>query len=630
MTRLRLLFIAFSMMAAVLSGCGVGSPSALVGGNSTPLQTGSIAGLVHGGQQPVSGSTIQLYEVGTTGYTSGLAKPILKSPVTTSASGAFSITGLYACDSGSQVYITASGGNPGSGNNPNLTLMAALGSCSQLLANAATTFLNIDEVTTVAGAYALAQFSGNSSFGTTLSSKPGVSGSSAPADNFTTSGTNLLGVVNAIANAQALADTSTGVSPGIVSNSISVPSATVNTIANILAACVNSLGVSDPMNTSCKTLFGSVNIPSGSNPATGQPYSAPADTLQAAVYMALSPAISPANSNALFALVSSQSPFQTSLTAAPQDWSLSLRVAASGLSAPYGIAIDANGNAWISNESGTTATELSPSGSLLNTVSGAGLLGPRGLSIDRGGNVWIASTGNDSVVELNSTGSLTNKVTGIAGPLAVANDSGGNAWVTSSVANTVVELSNAGTVLNTVTGMSAPTSLAIDSSGNVWVANSGANDIVELSHIGTLSSTTGDGVTQAPAFVALDSNSDVWFTGSIPAPTAVQGSVAEIASGGTAASPVVNASVVGGGIATSGSSVWIANSTTSGGLLQFQAGGSAPISPSNGFGSLNTPVGVAVDPSGSIWTADSGDNTVSIFLGLATPAVTPLSQNVGP
>jgi DNA-binding beta-propeller fold protein YncE len=45
---------------------------------------------------------------------------------------------------------------------------------------------------------------------------------------------------------------------------------------------------------------------------------------------------------------------------------------------------------------------------------------------------------------------------------------------------------------------------------------------------------------------------------------------------------------------------------------------------------LNTPVGVAVDPSGNVWTTNSGENTVSIFLGLATPAVTPLSQNVGP
>jgi hypothetical protein len=623
--------VAASLML-LASGCGVASKTDGAGSTGiTASATGSINGFVHGGQQPVTGAVIQLYEVGSTGYTTGLAKPLLRSAVTTIGGGAFNITGLYSCDPGGLIYLTAAGGNPGlSGNNPNLTLMAVLGSCSQLLANAASTFIDIDEVTTVAAAYALAQFSGNSTFGAALSSKPGVSGSSAPADNFTTSSANTLGVANAMAIAQTLANTATGTSPGSNSSTLSVPSSMVNAIADILAACVSSLGVSDPNSTGCETLFSSVNVPSGTNPATGQPYAAPADTLQAALYMALSPAISTANSSSLFHLVSTQPPFVTGLGSPPSDWSLSLRIAADGLSTPYGVAIDANGDAWISNESGTTVTELSPAGALLNTVSNAGLLGPRGLSIDRNGNVWIASTGNDTVVELNGAGSLENTVTGIPGPLAVANDSAGDAWVASSVANTVVEISSGGAVLNTVSGFDAPSSIAVDTSGDVWIANSGANNLIELSHTGTVTATTGDGITQAPAFVAVDSSANVWFAGSVPLTSAVQGSVAEIASGGTAALPIVSTSVVAGGIATSGPSVWIANSTASGGLLQFQSGGSALVSPANGFGSLNTPVGVAVDPCGNVWTANSGDNTVSIFLGLAVPAVTPLAEDAGP
>jgi len=615
--------------AALLAGCGSGTVSGS-GGLIAPV-TGGVTGIVRGGQQPISGATIQLYEVGTPGSTTGMAKPILSSAVSTTAGGAFSLTGLYSCDSGSQVYVTASGGNPGlSGSNPNIALMAVLGSCSQLLANAATTFINVNEVTTVAGAYALAQFSGNSSFGTPLSSKPGVSGSSAPADNFTSSNANATGVSNAMAAAQVLASTSTGASPGTASSTISIPVATANAIADILAACVNSLGVADTNNSGCKTLFGSVNVPSGMNPATGQPYAAPADTLQAALYMALSPAIPTANSNALFGLISSQSPFATSLAAAPPDWTLSLRIAATGLSTPYGIAIDANGNGWVSNEGGTTVLELSPSGTLLNTIGNVGLLGPRGISIDRSGNVWVASTGNDSVVELNNAGALANKVTSVAGLLAVANDSAGNVWVASSAANSVVEISGGGTVLNNVTGMSAPSSVAIDSSGNVWVANSGGNNVLEVNKAGVVTATTGDGATQSPGFVAVDASSNVWFTGSVPSSVAVQGAVGEIASGDVATSPIVSSTVTPGGIATAGSSVWIANSTAAGGLLQFQAGGSAPLSPVNGFGALNTAVGVVVDSSGNVWTANSGENTVSLFLGLATPAVTPLCENVGP
>jgi len=172
--------------------------------------------------------------------------------------------------------------------------------------------------------------------------------------------------------------------------------------------------------------------------------------------------------------------------------------------------------------------------------------------------------------------------------------------------------------------------VAVDATGNIWVTNSGQNNILELSHNGALNATTGDGVTQAPAFVAIDASADVWFTGSVPSTTTVQGSVAEIPSNGVAEAPLLNANALPAGIATTGTSAWIANSTVSGGLLQLQFGTSKVVSPTNGFGSLNVPVGVAVDLSGNVWTANSGDNTVSVFIGLASPVATPLAANAGP
>ena len=84
---------------------------------------GAIQGSVYGGQQPVSGSTIQLYASGTTGDGSS-ANLLLTSPVLTTASGSFTLTGLFACPSASSlVYLVATGGNPGLGagsNNPQL------------------------------------------------------------------------------------------------------------------------------------------------------------------------------------------------------------------------------------------------------------------------------------------------------------------------------------------------------------------------------------------------------------------------------------------------------------------------------------------------------------------------------
>jgi hypothetical protein len=105
------------------------------------------SGSVHGGQQPVVGATIQLYTVGTTADGSA-ATPLLTSTVTSDSTGSFTITGLYSCTGATQVYIVATGGNPGlSTTNPNIALMAALGSCSALTPS---TFININELTTVA------------------------------------------------------------------------------------------------------------------------------------------------------------------------------------------------------------------------------------------------------------------------------------------------------------------------------------------------------------------------------------------------------------------------------------------------------------------------------------------------
>jgi hypothetical protein len=174
-------------------------------GTSTVLSGTALSG------QPVSGASIQLYAVGTSGYTSA-ATPLLASPLTSDNTGSFIISGKYTCTPGSYLYLTASGGITGSNktSNPNLTLAAVVGLCDNL--TPASSFI-INEETTVAAAYALAQFANGSAFGHTLVSQPG-SGSSAPADDFATSSTNVAGLANAMAISQVLASTSTGSSPG--------------------------------------------------------------------------------------------------------------------------------------------------------------------------------------------------------------------------------------------------------------------------------------------------------------------------------------------------------------------------------------------------------------------------------
>jgi streptogramin lyase len=194
----------------------------------------------------------------------------------------------------------------------------------------------------------------------------------------------------------------------------------------------------------------------------------------------------------------------------------------------------------------------------------------------------------------------------------------------------VSEFNSSGTFQNGLTGggsVSAPVALAVDPSGNVWAAN-GTGVLTEYSKtFAQVSSNAGytDNALQGPAGIAFDASGNAWVTG--------QGgpelSGFTSAGGAVTTAPVYNANGASltqptGVAVDAAGSIWVTNSTSSGYLSEFAAGTGAPVATAQTLGSLNAPVQVAVDPSGNVWTANSGDSSVTIFLGLAAPTVTPL------
>jgi len=436
-----------AVVLIVLTGCAGSLPSSF-GTNPTGPGSFHYTGTVYGGQNPVSGSSIQLYTVGTTGLKSA-STALITSPGVSDSNGNFSISGQYSCTGttpGTQVYIVASGGNSGSGTNSNLRLVAALGSCATLLANAASTTIVINEVTTVAAAYALAPFA------TDLT-------------HIGATGSNPTGLVNAFANAQLLANNSTGLAGGAnLPTGATVPATEINTLGNIIAACVNTNGASS---SGCTSLFS----------ATGA-----TDTFGAALGIAKNSGASAITS--LASLSVAQAPFQPSMSTAPNDFTLAINyTGAGGLATPYAVALDSAGDAWVTNESGNNVTELSPTGSVLASPTTSGLYGAQGIAVDRSGNVWVANTAGNSVVKFTLTsGSVTTTNTytvgSISGPSALALDSANNVFVANFNGNSVTELSSAGAALNSspFTGSSnnitSPSGIAVDPSGNVYVTSS--------------------------------------------------------------------------------------------------------------------------------------------------------------
>jgi hypothetical protein len=260
------------------------------------MQGVALSGKVHGGNQPVSGSVIQLYAAGSGGDGTS-ASALISATVKTLSDGSFSISHDYTCPmTGSpQVYLVAVGGNPGlspnTTNNPNLTMMTALGPCSSL---SSSSFIYVNELTTVAAVFALSNYM-------TSYSAVGSSGSDSAA------------MANAFALADEFVNPSTGTAPGAtLPNGYSDPTNELNTLADILAACVNSAGGTAGQANACGMLF---------TDTTPSPGSAPTDTIGAALAMAKNPNQNVAST---YGLITADTVFQPTLSAAPADWTVPL------------------------------------------------------------------------------------------------------------------------------------------------------------------------------------------------------------------------------------------------------------------------------------------------------------------
>ena len=261
-----------------------------------------------GGQQPVKGAHIQLYAVGKGGDGSA-AVPLLQSTVTTSdgsgasnanantgnsnntlPAGAFTISNSYSCQSQSTlVYITATGGDAGTGNNSGIAELAAIGPCGTL---STATNLNINEMTTVGALAALYPYASSIS---AIGSGTGDASS----------------LASAFALANELVNITTGTAPGAnVAQGNTVPTSTMESLANSMAACVNSKGGVAGESTPCGKLF------NWTAPSTG---SAPTDAVQALINIFHNPT---SNVAGIFGLGGADAPFQPGLSSAPSSWSV--------------------------------------------------------------------------------------------------------------------------------------------------------------------------------------------------------------------------------------------------------------------------------------------------------------------
>ncbi len=620
---------ALSVLPVVLTGCAADlAGTAFTATAPAAIPGASLNGRVHGGQQPVSNAKVYLYAAGTGGLGTA-SRSMLNGAgyVTTGRDGSFSITGDYTCQPGDLVYLLALGGNPGlaSGtNNSWIALEAALGPCAALTPS---TFISVNEVTTVAAAYALHAFQ----------SAPGMlaSGSSDQAK---------LGLANAFAMVNLLVNNSTGIAtPENLAAQTVIPGPKINSLANVIASCVNSDGTGSGCSGFEFAVFSGVNRSFISN------------VLQGLINLARQPDYNPIT---IFNLSTANAPFQPALTSAPNDWTLVVAFG-NGKLYSYSLAIDGFGNAWMtmpnndpSSPNKSTIGEVSPTGVLLSPPGGytaGGLqLATQGLGIDASNNVWVADEGNPSattlnptvipgkVVKLDNSGNLLSPAAGFADPGStafndIAIDGLGGVWTDGS--NGLTKFDNNGVLLSGTNAYSSGSTynFAVDAGNNLWAFGQSSSSVNEYNAAGTRIGV----YPQTDSFYsvgAIDNAGGVWLLSS--------SSVGKMNSSGTVVSPA--GGYTGGGlrnpdaIAIDGAGMaWVANyyySVPDRGYparVSVLTSSGSPYSFSNGYQSnyFSVPLTIAIDPSGNVWVGDQY-NAVTVMVGAATPVVTPIAAGI--
>ena len=609
------------VLALCVSGCGTSSAPVVI----PPVTYSGVAfgGRVVAGSTPMIGASIQLYAAGTAGDGSAPAQ-LLSSALTTDSNGAFSAAAGYACPSASSiVFVVASGGHAGAAGatNAGIVLMSVPGACNGIASGASYV---IDEATTVASAYGLAQFL-----------KPGAQLGAAS--------TNSSGITLASATVANLVNLTTGVAPGSAFPATgTAPTAKIDSLANAVHACIVSAG-----NTSaaCGGLYAAVT-PSGA---------APTNTLDAMLELATHPGT---NATPIYSLSLTSSVYAPALTAAPDDWVMYAIYTGGGMNAPTALALDSQGRVWVAgyctkpcayNSSGV-ASLFSNTGTpvLPNGVTGNSLFELYGGAVDANDNFWATDEETDSSINsgygaitvLNPQGAVVTGSPyangGIYYPYAVAVDSTNVSWIVDYGNSHVTLLSNAGAPLSGSSGYSGdtngtvtldfPLAIAVDAHRNGWLANFSSDAVTKISADGT--SATAYVCCDAPDGLAIDGSGNVWVANYFGDSVSLLSASGAVLSTGFKGGGIVHPQ----GIAIDGSgNVWVASYR--GPALSELAGtgsSSAPgtvLSPAAGWApdaALLEAYGLAIDASGNVWVTSFGSSQLTEYVGLAAPVKTPL------
>ena len=694
-----ILYLSSCCFALCLAGCSNNFDPTQ--GEALSTTTATMTGEVYGGFFPVTGARVFLFSPGTAGVggastslisasTTGSAVDSTSGSITngaryvlTDSKGGFSFTST--CTSGRYVYLYASGGvaTTGGANNPQIGLMSVVGVCPGTGTVDATPFVRITENTTVAAAYALAGFAtdpAHISYTGTALGLVGLGNAFGTATNLF----NQLVAVNSTSSVNGFTTATT--TPGSTGT---IPQTLLNTLSNILVACVNSGNSASATTTGCNKLRENATsdgaVGTGPTaPATGSfSADAPADTATAMINIAHHPF---ANLTSLFNLqgTGAGEVYKPALGAAPTSFVVEVRYTGGGISMRSSdsvnkeMAIDGTGNIWTVNNGMSNVSKFSPlgvplSGStgfinggttncpLTGTDSNTSLVST--IAIDVAGNAWLGFTQDlDSVCELNTNGgnvftlqigSSPANAYPQAGIDDVAFDANGNAWLSDSYYNNTAGalLQVSGTShqkLNTFTGngINLPDGVAIDApnsfggghTGDIWLADgNAAYDSVFTATGGNASfSTVANASNSYGQGTAIDNSGNVFtLVGDFGNASGNNISIHKVGPGGASLGTYTNPSMDGAfAIALDGAgNAWtVSDDSGNYPVLAEMNNTGTLLTPAAGYFPVGTtianqdfPAAIAIDGSGNVWFVTASTSALRQLVGASVPVATPLA-----
>lgn len=422
------------------------------------MATNLLTGILQSGG---TNSTLPLADVLVTVYEATENDPLAVGSAKTDANGKFSLN-ISRTTSDSIFYATASLGD-------GIQLVAIIG-----LSIPAS--ITINELTTVAAAFSMAQFAQN---GVIAGNAFGMRIASGMTEN-------LVSLLTGASSEVLLSSPN-----GDETNSLR----STRALANLIAACVQKLPCA------AATLFVLATPPDGA---------APSDTFQALVNIARHPAN---NVVGIYTQTKALEIYLPSLERVPDAWTLAVKVNDSGsdemlFGGPANIVFDHNGYAWVTNnvvqgtpDSARCIMVLKPNGkpsigengTPKSPITGGGLLGTGfGIDIDTRGTIWVGNfgwgnnpdnipsqTGHGSVSQFDALGQPLSGPEGYRGGTdraqGTVSDEDNNIWIASYDNNLVVVFRD-GDPAHSFAVMpdgTCPFDIAIAQDGSGWVTSSG-------------------------------------------------------------------------------------------------------------------------------------------------------------